>query len=108
MQQRGRHSAGDLGTSLQTQQPVWARLLERMPATIQLGSVALVVVFLFGIPLGVLSAVYHRTIFDNLVRVFAVIGQSVPDFWFGLMAIFIFGVVLEILPTGGRFRLLLP
>lgn len=94
---------GDLGTSLQTKQPVWSRLVERMPATIQLGTVALVVVFLVGIPLGVLSAVYHRSIFDNIVRVFAVIGQSVPDFWFGLMAIFIFGVVLELLPTGGRF-----
>lgn len=94
---------GNMGTSLQTQQPVWSRLLERMPATIQLSVVALFLVFLLGIPLGVLSAVYHRTSFDNIVRVFAVIGQSVPDFWFGLMAIFFFGVVWEILPTGGRF-----
>lgn len=93
---------GDMGTSLQTRQPVWSRLVERMPATIQLSLVALAVVFVFGIPLGVLSAVYHRSIFDNLVRVFAVIGQSIPDFWFGLMAIFIFGVVLDVLPTGGR------
>lgn len=94
---------GDLGTSLQTQQPVWSRLVERMPATIQLSIVSLLMVFLIGVPLGILSAIYHRTLFDNMVRVFAVIGEAVPGFWFGLMAIFIFGVVLDILPTGGRF-----
>lgn len=94
---------GDLGTSLQTEQPVWERLLERMPATLQLSLVSLMMVFVVGVPLGVLSAVYHRSIFDNVVRVFAVVGESVPGFWFGLMAIFIFGVVLDILPTGGRF-----
>lgn len=94
---------GDMGTSLQTSQPVWSRLMERMPATVQLGIVSLVTVLLLGVPLGVLSAVYHRSIFDNVVRVLAVIGESVPSFWLGLMAIFVFGVVLDVLPTGGRF-----
>lgn len=94
---------GDMGTSLQTRQPVWSRLVERMPATIQLSVVSLLMVFVIGVPLGVLSAVYHRTLFDNLVRVFAVVGEAVPGFWFGLMAIFIFGVWFDLLPTGGRF-----
>jgi len=93
---------GDLGTSTQTQQPVWERLVERMPASAELGLTSLILVFLVGIPLGVLSAVYRGSVFDNIVRFFSVIGQSVPDFWMGLMLVFLFGVIWGILPTGGR------
>ena len=93
---------GDLGTSIATKQAVWDRLVERMPATFELGISALLVSLLLGVPLGVLSAVYQGSIFDNLVRVMAVIGNALPAFWFGLMLIFIFGVVLGWLPTGGR------
>lgn len=93
---------GDLGTSIATNQAVWDRLVERMPATFELGVSALLVSLLLGVPLGVLSAVYQGSIFDNLVRVMAVIGNALPAFWFGLMLIFIFGVVLGWLPTGGR------
>jgi peptide/nickel transport system permease protein len=93
---------GNLGTSIQTQQPVWDRLVERMPATLELGVAALVIALIVGVPLGVLSAVYQGSIFDNIVRVLAVIGNAVPAFWLGLMLIFLFGVVLGWLPTGGR------
>lgn len=93
---------GDLGTSIQTHQAVWDRLVERMPATLELGTAALLLALLFGVPLGVLSAVYRGSWFDNLVRFFAVVGQAVPNFWLALMAIFLFGVVWGILPTGGR------
>lgn len=93
---------GNLGTSIQTQQPVWDRLVERMPATLELGVAALVIALILGVPLGVLSAVYQGSIFDNIVRVLAVIGNAVPAFWLGLMLIFLFGVVLGWLPTGGR------
>ena len=91
---------GNLGTSIATNQPVWERLVERMPATFQLGVTALLVSLLTGVPLGVLSAVRQGSLFDNLVRVLAVIGNALPSFWFGLMLIFIFGVVLGWLPTG--------
>lgn len=93
---------GNLGTSLSTKQPVWDRLVERMPATLELGLSALIVSLLIGVPLGVLSAVYQGSWFDNTVRVLAVIGNALPAFWFALMLIFLFGVVLGWLPTGGR------
>ena len=93
---------GNLGTSIATNQAVWDRLVERMPATFELGVSALLVSLLLGLPLGVLSAVRQGSLFDNSVRVLAVVGNALPAFWFGLMLIFIFGVVLGWLPTGGR------
>lgn len=93
---------GDLGTSLDTKQPVWNRIVERMAATLELGVVSLAVSLLIGVPLGVLSAVRRGSIFDNLVRFFAVIFRAVPIFWMGLLLIFVFSVVLGWLPTGGR------
>ena len=93
---------GNLGTSISTNQSVWTRLVERMPATFELGMAALFVSLLLGVPLGVLSAVYQGSIFDNITRFMAVIFNALPAFWFGLMLIFLFGVVLGWLPTGGR------
>lgn len=93
---------GHLGTSFDTKQPVWDRLVERMPATLELGVVSLLLSLLIGIPLGVLSAVYRGSFFDNIVRFFAVIFQAVPSFWMGLLLILLFSVVLGILPSGGR------
>lgn len=93
---------GNLGTSISTNQPVWARLVERMPATFELGVAALLVSLLLGVPLGVLSAVYQGSVFDNVTRFMAVVFNALPAFWFGLMLIFLFGVVLGWLPTGGR------
>lgn len=93
---------GNLGTSISTNQPVWERLVERMPATFELGVAALLVSLLLGVPLGVLSAVYQGSIFDNVTRFMAVVFNALPAFWFGLMLIFFFGVVLGWLPTGGR------
>lgn len=93
---------GQLGTSIQTREPVWDRLVERMPATLELGLASLILALLVGIPLGVLSAVYRGAIFDNAVRFFTVIGQAVPNFWMGIMLIYLFAVVWGLLPTGGR------
>jgi peptide/nickel transport system permease protein len=93
---------GNLGTSVTTRQPVWDRLAERIPATLELGVAALLLSLILGVPLGVLSAVYQGSFFDNTVRILAVAGNAVPAFWLGLMAIFFFGVYLGVLPTGGR------
>ncbi len=93
---------GNLGTSVETKQPVWDRIRERMPATLELGMAALLLAIVLGVPLGVLSAVYQGSIFDNVVRILAVVGNAVPIFWLGLMCIFFFGVYLGWLPTGGR------
>lgn len=93
---------GNLGTSIATNQAVWDRLTERMPATFRLGLWALLVSLVVGVSLGVLSAVHQGSILDNALRVLAVMGNALPNFWFGLLLIFVFGVVLGWLPTGGK------
>jgi peptide/nickel transport system permease protein len=92
----------DLGTSITTKQSVWARLAERIPATLELTTTGLIVGLLLGVPLGVLSAVRQGSLFDNLVRFFAVVGNAIPVFWLALLLIFLFGVYLRWLPAGGR------
>ena len=93
---------GDLGTSGTQRRPVLDMLLERLPATIQLAAVGLLVAMILGIPLGILAAVKHNGIFDKLAKAFAVIGMSAPGFWVAIMLIFVFGVKLEVLPTFGK------
>ena len=93
---------GDLGTSGTQRRPVLDMLFERLPATIQLAAVGLLVAMILGIPLGILAAVKHNGIFDKLAKAFAVIGMSAPGFWVAIMLIFVFGVKLEVLPTYGK------
>jgi peptide/nickel transport system permease protein len=93
---------GDLGVSMKTRDAVWNQLVMRMPATLELGLASLLLALGIGLPLGVLSAVYRGSIFDNIVRFFTVVGQAVPDFWMGILLIYFLGVVLGLFPTGGR------
>jgi peptide/nickel transport system permease protein len=93
---------GDFGSSILTRRPVTEHLLERLPATVELGFVAMVMSVLIGVPLGMYSAVRRGSLFDTGARVFAVLGQSIPAFWLGLMLILAFGVMLGLLPAGGR------
>ncbi len=93
---------GNLGVSLKTKDTVWHALGERVPATLELGVTSLLLALVIGVPLGVLSAVYRGSIFDNLVRFFTVVGQAVPDFWMSLILIYFLSVVLGLFPTGGR------
>src|SRR5918996_5544 len=93
---------GDFGNSILTRRPVPEHIGERLPATVQLGFVAMVLSVLLGVPLGMYSAVRRGGIMDGAARVFAVLGQSMPTFWLGLMLILFFGVVLGVLPAGGR------
>ena len=93
---------GDLGTSIDTKQPVWKRLTERMVATLELGLISLFFSLVVGVPLGVLSAVRRGSWLDNLVRVFAVIFRSVPIYWMALLLLLVFSVWLGWLPSGGR------
>src|SRR5262245_7880588 len=102
---------GDFGSSVLTRRPVTEHIWERLPATVELGFVAMVMSVLIGVPLGMYSAVRRGTAFDTGARVFAVLGQSMPAFWLGLMLILFFGVMLGVLPAGGRgglANLLLP
>jgi peptide/nickel transport system permease protein len=93
---------GDFGRSVLTRRPVTEHIWERLPATVELGLVAMFLSVLIGVPLGVYSAVHRGGILDGAARVFAVLGQSMPTFWLGLMLILLFGVVLRFLPAGGR------
>jgi len=93
---------GDFGSSILTRRPVAEHIWERLPATVELGVVAMAMSVVFGVPLGMYSAVRRGRPFDAGARVFAVLGQSMPVFWLGLMLILFFAVVLGVLPAGGR------
>src|SRR3990167_8832006 len=93
---------GDFGMSYFHRRPVSQVILERMPATIELTLVSLLVALLVAIPLGVLAAVKKNTLFDRVATVGSLMGISLPGFWFGLLLILLFGVTLQILPVSGR------
>ena len=96
---------GDFGQSFRNQQPVIDLLLERVPATIELTVWALLIGVTIGLAIGVMSAVFHRSLFDNIARFFSVLGDAIPAFWLGLMLILLFAVQLGWLPAGGRIPL---
>lgn len=98
---------GDFGRSLFYKRPVIDLLKEKFGATVQLGTLALIVGLVFGIPIGILSAVWQGGIFDNSSRIMAVVFNAVPIFWLGLMLILIFGKWLELLPMGNQCPLTL-
>src|SRR3989449_8003754 len=93
---------GDFGNSVLTRRPVTEHIWERLPATVQLGFVAMVMSVLIGVPLGMYSAVRRGSVLDTCARAFAVLGQPMPAFCLGLMLILFFGVALGVLPAGGR------
>jgi peptide/nickel transport system permease protein len=93
---------GDFGISLPYQEPVLPLLLDRVPVTVELSSVALAIGLVIGIPTGVFSAVYRNSWWDIVIRAMVMFGQAVPGFYLGLLLIIVFSVELRILPTGGR------
>ena len=93
---------GDWGESIATAEPVWDSVIERLPLTLKLTAGGFVFAVLVGIPLGVLSGVYRSSIWDYMGRTLAVLGQSVPAFWLGIVLILIFSVKLEWLPVAGQ------
>jgi peptide/nickel transport system permease protein len=93
---------GDFGISIRYREPAMDLFMERVPATIQLAGTALLMSIIIGIPLGVLAALRRDSLFDNGVRLLALLGQAVPTFYFGLLMIILLSVQLRWLPTGGR------
>ena len=93
---------GDLGVSGSQRRSVTKMLVERVPATLQLAAVGLIVAMVIGIPFGILAAVRHNTIFYKFAKAFAVIGMSAPQFWVAIMLIFLFGAKWQVLPTFGK------
>src|SRR5205814_3416563 len=76
-------------------------VVERLPATIGLTATAMLLTALFGVTLGIVTALRPRTVYDYGGTVLAVLGQSLPNFWLGIMLILLFGVTLRWLPTSG-------
>lgn len=97
---------GDLGLSLRHGQPALELVLERLPATYELATVSAFIAVALALPIGVLSAIYRNSPIDTLAMSGAVLGQSVPVFWLGLMLIIIFGVQFRLLPISGRGTML--
>ena len=93
---------GDFGNSLHFKTPALPLVLERLPATVQLASVGLLMAVMIGIPIGLLGGFNPGTPVDSLGRAIALVGQSVPNFWLGLMMILYLGVKLGWFPTFGR------
>jgi peptide/nickel transport system permease protein len=92
---------GDFGNSIRWDIPCRKLFFERFPNTLQLALAAMAFAVFFGIPVGILSAVYVGRWFDNFGKVFALIGQSAPVFWLGIMLMMFFAVYLRVLPTSG-------
>lgn len=92
----------DFGKSFYFQGPVMEMVSERLPVTMKLGGIALLLAIVVAIPLGVLAAIYRDTWLDRIALVIAVVGQAMPSFWFGLSLILIFSVTLHWLPVAGN------
>lgn len=98
----GRALQGDFGQSIRHMEPAFQAVLRYMPATIELALASIAVATLLGISIGVIAATRPGSAFDAFVMGVAVLGQSMPVFWQGLMAMLVFGVVLGWLPISGR------
>ena len=93
--------SGDLGESLRIKVPVRELIAQKLPVTLQLASMAIVIAFLIGIPAGLVSAVKKDTAWDYGANLFALWGISTPNFWLGIMLIFVFSIELGWLPASG-------
>src|SRR3546814_20822929 len=92
---------GDMGVSLRTSQPVLDLIGDKLPVTIQLAIMALIIAFVVGVPAGILSAVKKGTVIDYAANIVALSGLSVPNFWLGIMLILLVSVNLGWLPASG-------
>jgi peptide/nickel transport system permease protein len=99
----GKALQGDFGNSWKWQgHTAMGLVIERLPATLQLGGLALLISVVLALPFGVLTAVWKDRLFDSVGKIFALLGQSLPTFWLGIVLMWIFAVSLGWLPTSGR------
>jgi len=92
---------GDLGVSFRNGDPVTLTLLDRLPATLSLAVVGIVIALLISVPAGIWAALREGRISDVVVRISSQFGVSIPDFWMGLLLIALFASTLGWLPTSG-------
>ena len=96
--------SGDLGESMRIKVKVRDLVAEKLPVTIQLACMAIVIALSIGITAGVIAAVFKDSVWDYAANVFALWGRSTPTFWLGIMLIFLFSVELGWLPASGYVR----
>ncbi len=99
---------GDTGTSLQYRVPAFGVVMERMPATLELTIGGFILSTIVAFPIGVIAATRRGTMTDGTVMLGAMLGQSMPSFWLGLMFILFFGVTLRWMPISGHVPFLKP
>lgn len=99
---------GDFGTSYVNGKPVLSELMTRLPATLQLGITAVLVLICLAFPLGILSAVYQNSMLDTLIQILSFFSVSMPSFWIGLMFLYIFGVKFHVISVIGMNQDKLP
>jgi len=93
---------GDLGRSIRgARRPVVDQIVERIPASFQLAVAAMLLSIIIGIPIGVISAVRRGSFLDTAGRVLAMLGQSMPAFWVGIVLMYVISVQFRLLPTSG-------
>lgn len=97
-----RAAQGDLGKSLRYRKPALRLVVERMRATVELSTAAMVIALLVAIPSGIISALRPGSLADAITWTISIIGQAVPPFWVGIMLIILFAVQLQLLPAAGR------
>ncbi len=97
----GNALTGDLGVSFRSGQPVTVALLNRLPATLSLAGVSLLVALLIAVPLGLVSATRSGKVSDYVATFFSQIGVSIPDFWMAILLILLFTSTLGWLPPSG-------
>lgn len=94
---------GDLGISFTTKKPVITEILDRMPTTMILAGLSVLLSVGIGVPLGIFAAIWQNSIVDYFATLLSLIGVSMPNFWQGLMNIIIFSVYLQWLPSSGFY-----
>lgn len=92
----------EFGDSFRTGRPAMSEVTNRLPATLTLAAVALLIGVVVAVPLGVYAAIKRGSWPDRVARFIALIGQAVPNFWLGLLLIFLLAVNLDLFPTGGK------
>lgn len=95
----------DFGRSFVDNRPVIDKILERLPITILINVLAMIVIFIFSIPIGIKSAVTRGSLFDRTTTIFVFVGFAMPSFWLALILMSFFGVRLGILPVSGIMSL---
>ena len=99
---------GDFGQSLSYRQPALDLVLGAFPATIELAVFAFVIAIALAIPLGVVAALNRGTAVDGSITILGLLGQSIPNFWMGIMLILFFGLYLRWFPISGQVPFLMP